>query len=330
MKLFIRVLGLASLLVPIVVRQTMAAPPQDEKPAATIPAWAYPINPPDDKASPDDGSAHHVPGSDKALTRAQVTDGYNVPDWHPDEHPAMPEVIEHGRKPAVRGCGYCHLPNGLGRPENASLAGLSASYIAEQISDLKSGARKSSEPKMGPPAGMIGIAKALTDADLMTAADYFSTLKLKPWIRVVETNTVPVTKVSGSMRVVVKDGGKEPIAGRIIETPEDLDRTELRDAASGFVAYVPVGSIKKGEALVTTGGGGKTVRCAICHGADLHGLGPVPPLAGRSPSYLVRQIFDIQNGTRHGQWTELMKAPVAHLTDEDMVDIAAYLVSLKP
>jgi cytochrome c553 len=79
-----------------------------------------------------------------------------------------------------------------------------------------------------------------------------------------------------------------------------LEPTEARDDGSPFVAYVPVGSIKKGEALVTTGGAGKTLRCAICHGQDLKGLGNVPFLAGRSPSYLVRQIYDIQKGMRKG------------------------------
>ena len=67
---------------------------------------------------------------------------------------------------------------------------------------------------------------------------------------------------------------------------------------------MPVGSIKKGEALVTTGGG-KTTKCSVCHGADLKGLGPVPGIAGRSPSYTVRQLFDTQRGTRKGVWADL-------------------------
>jgi cytochrome c553 len=93
------------------------------------------------------------------------------------------------------------------------------------------------------------------------------------------------------MLVEAQAGATEPIGQRIIEMPEDLERTELRDSASGFVAYVPVGSIAKGEALIA-GGNGKTVACAICHGQDLRGLGPIPGLAGRSPSYIVRQLYD--------------------------------------
>jgi cytochrome c553 len=118
---------------------------------------------------------------------------------------------------------------------------------------------------------------------------------------------------------------------RIIETPENVEHTEvLRDPRSSFIAYVPVGSIKKGETLVTKGGNGKTVECGVCHGADLKGLGPVPGIAGRSPSYLVRQMYDMQAGARHGVWTELMKPVVEKLTDEDFVSIAAYVSSRTP
>jgi cytochrome c553 len=91
-----------------------------------------------------------------------------------------------------------------------------------------------------------------------------------------------------------------------------------------------VGSIKKGEALVTTGGAGKTIKCSICHGADLKGIGNVPSISGRSPSYITRQLYDIQQGNRNGPWTQLMKEAVAKLTVDDMVSITAYLASRTP
>jgi cytochrome c553 len=123
----------------------------------------------------------------------------------------------------------------------------------------------------------------------------------------------------------------EPIGLRIIETPENVEHTEvLRDPRSGFIAYVPPGSVKKGESLVTTGGNGRTVQCGLCHGADLKGLGPVPGIAGRSPSYMVRQLYDMQVGARRGVWTDLMKPVVAKLSGEDFVSIAAYLSSRTP
>jgi cytochrome c553 len=302
--------------------------------ADTPPAWAFPVNPPvapgtAPTAAPDD-SPRRVPDTAVAFTLAQTRDLFNIPDWHPDSHPPMPDVVSHGRRPDVRACGYCHLPNGQGRPENSSLAGLPSAYIVQQMADYRNGLRRSSEPKMGPPAAMLALAKAANDAEVRVAADYFASVAFKPWIRVVETATVPKTRVAGSMLVPVDEGGTEPIGMRIIETPEDRTRTELRDSASGFVAYVPVGSIAKGQVLVTTGGSGRTVACGICHGADLRGLGPVPGIAGRSPSYVVRQLYDLQHGARHGLWADLMKAAVEKLTEDDMVAIAAYTASRVP
>jgi cytochrome c553 len=155
-------------------------------------------------------------------------------------------------------------------------------------------------------------------------------MRWTPWIKVVESATVPRTRIAGGMFVKLEGSATEPIGDRIIEVPDETERTEsLRDPRSGFTAYVPVGSIRKGEALVTTGGG-KTTRCAVCHGADLKGLGPVPGIAGRSPSYTVRQLFDTQQGTRKGVWSDLMKPVVARLTTEDMLAIAAYTTSRAP
>jgi cytochrome c553 len=125
-------------------------------------------------------------------------------------------------------------------------------------------------------------------------------------------------------------GGTEPIGERVIEVPENLQLVEMRDGAAPFLAYVPVGSLKRGEALVRTGGGGKTIACTTCHGDNLKGLGNIPSIAGRSPSSLGRQLFDFQTGARHGTNAALMQAPVAKLTNADVVNITAYLASLEP
>jgi cytochrome c553 len=309
----------------------LAQAPAPPPPATPLP-WAYALNPPGPAApaARDDGSQKHVPGSPVGLTLAQTRDLFNPPDWYPGDHPAMPEVVGHGRKPDVRACGYCHLPNGQGRPENASLAGLSAAYIEQQMADYRNGLRKSSEPRMGPETLMVAIGKAATAEESKAAGEYFASVKPKKWIRVVETSTVPKTHVNGWMLVTEEGTEKEPIGQRVIEVSENLERTELRDSQSGFIAYVPTGSLAKGEALVKTGGADRTVRCAICHGADLRGIGGVPSIAGRSPSQMTRQLWDIQKGNRNGPWTQLMKEAVAKLTTDDLVSITAYLASLNP
>jgi cytochrome c553 len=171
----------------------------------------------------------------------------------------------------------------------------------------------------------------MTPEEIKASAEYFGSMPWTPWIRVVEAATVPKVVSRGGMWFAVEPASAEPIGMRIVEMPEQPERTEvLRDPRSGFVAYAPVGSLKRGETLVRSGGNGRTVACAACHGAELNGLGPVPGIAGRSPSYLTRQMYDMQTGARSGEWVELMKPVVAKLTDEDFVNISAYVASLKP
>ena len=299
------------------------------------PYWAYAVDPPasatDAGGKPDDGASLHIPGSKISFTRSQVHDFFNVPDWHPSAHPPMPEIVAHGRPPEVYACGYCHLPNGQGRPENSSLAGLPAAYIVQQLADFKSGARKSSDPDLKPISNMITVATKATDAEIQIAAAYFAALKPKPWIRVVEAKFVPKTHVAGWMLVVSTPHEVESIGDRIIEAPENLERTELRDDSSGFIAYVPPGSLKRGHALVTTGGANaRTIICSTCHGPNLKGLKDAPSIAGRSPSYIVRQLYDMQSAARAGANSQPMKPVVANLSLFDMIDIAAYISSLQP
>src|SRR2546423_12687802 len=286
--------------------------------AAENPDGAYPPTP---KPAPADSVAKkQVPGSAKQYTQAQIDAGFNPPDWFPDEHPPMPEIVATGRKP-VRACALCHLPTGDGHPESSSLAGLPAAYLVRQMAEFRNGGRKGIRAN-----AMIDIAKAMSDADVRAASEYFAGLKPGVWTKVVETATVPKTYVgAGAMRFAVLEGGTEPLGSRIIVLPQDAARAQSRDPHSASIDYVPVGSIAKGKALVSGGGSGQTVPCAICHGATLKGLGEVPGIAGRPPIYVVRQLNDMQNGNRTGSLAELMKAVVAKLTIEAMVAIAASL-----
>lgn len=304
--------------------------------AADIPAWAYAIAPPPAPpaagapAPTPDTSLKSLQGATKQFTRQQIADGFGPADWYPEDHPVMPEIVAHGKRPDARACGLCHMPNGKGRQENAPVSGLPVSYFIQQMEDFRNDLRKSAEPKKANTLAMAMIAKALTPAEIKESAEYFGKMKWTPWIRVVETNTVPKMRSAGGIWVPLEgvNAGKEPIGVRVIETPEKPENTEiLRDPRSGFIAYVPVGSIKKGEALVKTGGNGRTIECGACHGPDLMGLGPVPGIAGRSPSYLARQMYDMQAGARNGEWTQLMKPVVAKLTNEDLVNIVAYVSS---
>jgi cytochrome c553 len=291
--------------------------------AADAPDWAYPVTP---RPEPLDSVAvRQMPGSSRQYTQAQIEDPFNPPDWYPDEHPAMPEIVAHGSKPSVQACARCHLPSGDGHPESSGLAGLPAAYLMRQMAAFKNGERKGVRA-----TNMIAFAKVVSDEDVRAAAEYFAALKPSVWTKVVETATVPKSYVgAGAMRFASSDGGTEPIGNRIIELPQDEARAKSRDAHSGFVAHVPVGSIAKGEALVTTGAG-KTLPCAICHGPALKGLGELPGIAGRSPIFVFRQLNDMRTGNRAGISVVLMQQVVEKLSDDDMIAIAAYLASREP
>ena len=304
---------------------------------AVPPPWAYGFEtPPPPGATPPppgpantDQSLHSLPGATGQYSRAQIANRFGPADWFPGDHPQMPPVVAHGKQPDVWACSLCHYPNGKGRAENAGVNGLPEEYFIHTMLDFRNGNRKSSDPRKNNTNLMRQFAQNMTDDEIKAAAGYFGAMKWTPWIKVVESKTAPKVKPSNGL-FIVEGKEMEPLGDRIVETPVDGEATEvLRNPHSPFVAYVPIGSVKKGQMLVTKGGG-KTIACGTCHGADLRGIGPVPPLAGRSPSYLMRQMFDMQQGLRKGTWTELMKPVVEHLTTDDMLDIAAYAASQNP
>ncbi len=337
MRNWIWVLALGLLVAPAI----FAKPPQQGKASAPPMPWAYgyttPPKPGDGPPAPGGGGGtppdnvtqKHVEGSSVSFTQAQIANGFGPADWFPGDHPEMPDIVAHGRRAdMITACSLCHYPNGKGRAENAGVAGQPYAYIVRTLNDFKNGDRMSADPRKANTIRMAGFAKAMTDDDIKAVAQYFSSMKWTPWIKVVETKDVPKTRIAGGLFVTLEGNDKEPIGQRVIEVPVNGEATEtLRNPHSTFIAYVPPGSIQKGKVLVTTGGAGRTTPCAACHGADLLGLGPVPGIAGRSPSYLARQLYDIQNGFRHGAWTDLMKPVVAKLTPDDMIAIVAYVSS---
>lgn len=290
------------------------------------PDWAYPANPPGGPQR-DASKVLKVPGSDKEYNEVSANDAFGPPDWFPSEHAAMPGVVASGKKPDVRACALCHLTTGDGHPESANVAGLNAPYIQRTLREFAAGRRKNNRSPV-----MATIAKGMTPDEMREAAEYFAARKpTAGYMKVVEQAEVPKTFVGeGAMRFVSPGNEKEPIGNRIIVVPQDEEGAKARNPHTGFVAYVAPGTVAKGEALATTGGGGKTLQCAICHGEGLKGLGEVPSLAGRDPIYLTRQLLDIKSGNRTGAWITLMQQVVAKLDDNDIIALASYAASRQP
>ena len=265
-----------------------------------------------------------VPGSDVEYDAAELSGSSIPPDWFPDEHPPAPPSVT-GSQGFAFACGRCHLMSGQGHPESADLAGLPVEYFIRQMAYYKAGTRKV-EHRMGP------IAQLASDEDVRKAAEYFAALTPTKFVEVIETATPPKTFIGtqGRHRQLDPDGGTEPIGRRILQIPADPFGTAIRDPRAGFIAYVPPGSIARGEALVEGDSSGKTVQCALCHGEAQLGLGEVPRLAGLQPRYVARQLFLMRYGSSAGKAAELMKRVVANLTDDDIIAISAYLGSLQP
>ena len=309
----------------------LAIATQAQQPAGADLVWAYPVPDKNPPKGNDDGKAKRIAGSSRSYTQAQIDDQFNPPDWFPDEHGPLPTVVQRGIQ--AQACGSCHLMSGLGHPESADLAGLPVEYMLRQMSDFKRGYRQDPKVHEGSlrSARMNIIAAGLPEEEMRKAVEFFASRKPAVWYKVIETDTVPKTWVNGGrMRLPLPGGGTEPLGNRIVTLPQDPERVELRDPHSGFIAYVPMGSVKRGEALVNTGGSGKTVACAICHGEGLKGLGDIPRLAGIHPIYIVRQLFNFKSGSNSSTAAAQMKKVAEKLTEDDMMAIAAYTGSLAP
>ena len=318
----------------IVVAVALTASLQSQQPAAQPstalppptprePAWAFQVQMGSLPAEPQEPVT--LPGSTRKYLPKEIDNLNSPPDWFPDAHPPAPDVIVKGR-PGAPACGSCHLMSGLGHPESADLTGFTTVYFERQMQDFKSGARQDWANRMN------AYAKALTDEEIRQAAEYFAALPRQAFVRVVEAEMVPKTFVGqGRMRFVdpAAKGEMEPIGNRIITLPEDQELARRRDPRSGFVAYVPPGSIARGKELAETGAG-RTIPCVMCHGERLEGAQDFPRLAGVHPIYTVRQLYQFREGTRNGPDAALMLGPAAGLTDQDILDVAAFAASLPP
>jgi len=325
-----------------------------------MPLWAYGVTAvphTGDKARPADAPGRkfdsatdhveqlrplHVEGSRRTYSLVDLSDWQNVVDWFPNEHMPMPSVVQHGPaslRTLTRACAFCHKTTGGGRPDNAPVAGLPIPYFLRQLEDFRSGRRKSSDPRKSNVPTMIALAQAMSVDEERAAAEYYAAQWGGPPVRVIETERAPPAHLVGNRYVASGSERTEPLVNRILEVAEDPEQSEKLDNPHfGYIAYVPRGSVMRGLRLITTSGrpdpgaSGKkataTLACNRCHGADLLGLGDAPPIAGRSPSYLVRQLYDFKTGARDGIRAVLMKPVVACLTPAEMTDIAAYVAAL--
>ncbi|MGH8214319.1 MAG: c-type cytochrome [Rhodanobacteraceae bacterium] len=289
-------------------------------------AWAFPKPHSPDPSAPKQAPAPkpnqpmHVPGSTRSYTLAELNTDFNAPDWFPQDHLPPPRIVLHGRKPVIA-CAACHLANGSGAPASASLAGLPKAYIVAQLAAFRAGQRDNDV--------MPREARGLDAADIEQAATYFSSLKIPHVTQVIETATVPRTHWHAYALVPNQNGAREPLGERIVEGPVSVKLYALGDGRSGFIAWVPPGSIARG-ARIAANGMGAAQACESCHGTKLQGVGDIPYLAGRSPTYIARELILFREGKRSDPAAAPMRAEASALTVSEMIDVAAYAASRKP
>ena len=291
--------------------------------------WAYPMAPPNNGPRPDPNETFTAEGADPSLkfTRRQISDGFGPPDWFPKDHAPMPRIVSNGREPHVRACTLCHLSSGIGHAESAPISGLPIKYFIRQIMAFKEGDRVNIRAP-----NMIELSHDMTNAEMMEAARYYNRIPRKQWksIRVVETSRAPANSIAPSGKRMFHPGAETmPVTPDIIFEVAENMQVELRNPRVGFAAYVPMGSIAKGR-IVSLGNRGAFRSCASCHGNDLRGREDVPRIAGRSPSYLVRQLADMKYGHRKGKALGDMKDIAPKLSDADILNVAAYVASRNP
>ncbi len=291
--------------------------------------WSFPTAGAPSQTAPNHGRFVTLPGSGVRFTRQDLESGFLAIDWFPKTHAPLPAVVRYGRRPDVLACGYCHLPGGEGRPENYALAGLKATYILEQMHDIRSGARRAIHPAWLPSAVMSQVAHAVTGSEAAFGAAYFARQTFAGRTRVIEAAEIPAVVPDAFVYRRLPGDKRERLAERIVETPADFKRFELRDPRVGYVAYVPPGAIARGRELALTGDNGRITACTVCHGAALRGTGNIPPLAGRSPTQLFRQLAGFHAKTRHGAGDAAMLTEAAPLSTSEMIDLAAYAAALK-
>lgn len=310
------------------------APEKKVKPDSK-PAKPDPDAPKPDADAPKPGEELlDIPDSTEKFSLTRINDPFDPPDWRPTSHGPMPDVVAHGRKPAVMACAFCHTPSGQGRPENSALAGLPEAYIKEQLLDYRAGRRKAVGPETYLPIqNMIKIARAMTDQEIDDAAKYFSQQKLKRRVYVIDQLRIP--RAEPAAWIYVEHDGTEDLDGRLLEVTQDLTRHERRDDRLEYLAYVPPGALTRGKSLALGGKSSadnqqRTVACTQCHLGNLKGTDQIPPIAGRSPTYLLRQLLAFRNGVRVNEKSAQMNAAVEKLTLDEMIDVVAYVSSLYP
>lgn len=222
--------------------------------------------------------------------------------------------------------------DGQGRSENATIAGLPEQYIRRQVTEIRSGARAPAA-EFGAAVRMKEVVMATTDEEIAAAAKYFAGIRPRRQYTVVEATVVPRSYQAGGLYARRPGDETEPLGDRMMEISDNIEHHEMRDPNETFTVYVRPGTLEKGRKLAITARADSPTRCAICRGTELRGgtggtIGP--PIAGKSPLYLLRQLVGFRTKARDGAMSAPMQVVTHTLSLDAMIAAAAYAGSRAP
>ena len=128
-------------------------------------------------------------------------------------------------------------------------------------------------------------------------------------------------------------GANDPgLAKKIGITKDQRAAIEARICSyDGNDCFLPIMvNIKGGTqvaAVEALPGEAKYAACGACHGAQ-GGGGVGPALAGQSVEYIIGRLNQYKAGEKVGNQSNLMWGQAAGLSDQDMIELAEYIITL--
>jgi len=206
-------------------------------------------------------------------------------------------------------CHSCHgkdasTPVVAGYP---SIAGQAKEYLAQQIKDIKSGARNN-----GQTASMKGVMHLVSDAEIDAIAKYLSTLPFKPG-RAVSKAPEKKPATTASSAPTHKDGKLHDGTGEKVWMTEGGERVEAMHLKPDHENGIEVFEV-----------------CSGCHLTEGWGKpdGTFPQLAGQHQSVLIKQLADIRSKNRDNPTMYPFALPESIGGTQAMADVTAYIAKL--
>lgn len=209
-------------------------------------------------------------------------------------------IFENGKGNAIA-CNSCHGPEGngdemMGTPR---IAGQYFTFLYKQLEDFAADKRMDTTMFI-----MNANAKALSEQDRIDVATYLA--NLLPDAPILFTEADLETLASNGVEV-----GRPHIGRAIVEFG-----SPVRD--DGY----PQDLGSKGPGLPA---------CKSCHGVAGRGAPPVYPMIGQQRyTYLVSQLKKWRDGSRANDKLGQMQAVARNMSDQDIMDAAAYLAVADP